>query len=89
MMQIPNDLSEEAKIVYQAFLDMKESKAAHFAYLQSIDRKYESGGAPSAAENQELEHLLSIHDKNVLAFTTAMAGVTDEEEKTRLVQLLS
>jgi hypothetical protein len=33
--------------------------------------------------------LLANHDKNVLAFKTAMAAVTDRDEKKTLVQLMS
>jgi hypothetical protein len=88
-MQTPDDLSEAAKIAYQAFVDMKQGKTAYFASLEAIENKYSSGGAPSLAENLELEKLLSIHDKNVLAFKSAMADVTDEAEKAALVQLLS
>jgi|GEM_PF-606470 len=88
-MQSVNDLSDAAKIAYQAFLDMSESKAAHFSYLQAIDTKYEAGGAPGIAENMELERLLADHDKNVLAFTTAMAAVTDADEKQSLIRLMS
>ncbi len=83
-----NDLSDAAKIAYQAFLDMSESKAAYFSCLETIDAKYESGGAPSVAENLELEGLLATHDKNVLAFTTAMTAVA-EDEKQSLVRLMS
>jgi hypothetical protein len=75
-MQSVDGLSEEAKIAYQAFLDM-------------IQTKYESGGAPSITESLELEKLLANHDKNVLAFKTAMAAVTDCDEKKSLVELMS
>ena len=88
-MQIPDGLSEQAKIAYQAFLDMKESKAAHFSCLEAIESKYKAGGAPSIAENLELEKLLAAHDKNVLAFKTAMAAVTDSDERQTLVELMS
>jgi hypothetical protein len=88
-MQSPDDLSEAAKIAYQAFLDMSNSKTAHFNCLQAIESIYESGDVPGAAKNLELEKLLADHDKNVLAFTTAMAAVTDSDEKKALVQLMS
>ncbi|MFA9420263.1 MAG: hypothetical protein ACERLB_08950 [Gammaproteobacteria bacterium] len=88
-MQSLDDLSEEAKIGYQAFIDMSNSKTAHFNCLKGIETTYESGGVPSIAENLELEKLLANHDKNVLAFTTAMAAVTDNDEKIELVQLMS
>ena len=82
-------LSEEAKIAYQAFLDMSNSKAAHFSCLEAIESVYESGGVPSITENLELEKLLANHDKNVLAFKTAMDAVTDRDEKKTLIQLIS
>lgn len=84
-----NDLSEQAKIAYQAFLDMSQSKNAHFNRLKAIETTYESGGAPGIAENLELEKLLANHDKNVLAFKTAMAAVTDKGEIETLIQLMS
>jgi len=88
-MQSVDGLSEQAKIAYQAFLDMSNSKTAHFDCLKEIDSKYESGGAPGIAENLALSKLLANHDKNVLAFKTAMAAVTDKDEKMTLVQLMS
>jgi len=88
-MQSVDDLSEEAKIAYQAFLDMGNSKVAHFGCLEVIETKYKSGGVPSIAENLELEKLLANHDKNVLAFKTAMDAITDRDEKIILLQLIS
>ena len=88
-MQSVDGLSEEAQIAYQAFLDMSASKVAHFSRLQALDTLYESGGVPSIQENLELEKLLASHDKNVLAFTTALAAVIDSDEKGALLQLMS
>ncbi len=88
-MQSVDGLSEEAQIAYQAFLDMSNSKAAHFGLLEVIETIYESGGVPSIAENLELKKLLANHDKNVLAFKTAMDAVTDSGEKITLIQLIS
>ena len=82
-------LSEEAKIAYQAFRDMSNSKSAHFYCLEAIETIYESGGVPSLAENLELKKLLANHDKNVLAFKTAMDAITDGDEKITLIQLIS
>jgi len=84
-----DDLSEDAKIAYQAFLDMSNSKAAHFTCLVAIENKYKLGGAPGIAENLELERLLAHHDKNVQAFKAAMTAVTDSDEKQALYQLFS
>ena len=88
-MQSVDDLSEEAKIAYQAFLDMSNSKTAHFNCMEAIQTVYESGGVPNITENLELEKLLANHDKNVLAFKTAMAAVTGNDEKKTLIQLMS
>ncbi len=88
-MQFLDGLSEEAKVAYQAFLDMINSKTAHFNCLEAIETIYESGGVPSLAEKLELDKLLANHDKNVLAFKTAMTAVTDSDEKQTLVQLMS
>jgi hypothetical protein len=68
---------------------MSNSKTAHFNCLEAIETIYESGGVPSIAEKMELENLLANHDKNVLAFKTAMAAVTDSDEKKSLLQLMS
>ena len=68
---------------------MSNSKAAHFGCLEVIETRYKSGGVPSIAENLELEKLLANHDKNVLAFKTAMDAVTDSDEKLILIQLIS
>ena len=84
-----DDLSEAAQTAYQAFVDMNNSKTAHFQCLQAIDDQYEKGGVPSITENLELEKLLAEHDKNVLAFKTAMAAVTDQNEREILIQLMS
>jgi transketolase len=83
------DLTVEAKIAYQAFKDMANSKQAYFVFLQDIDDKYKSGGATSIAENLQLEKLLSIHDKNVVAFNTAMAAVKDVDARNALIKVMS
>ncbi len=83
------ELSVEAKIAYQAFQDMSKSKHAYFTFLQEIEVKYKSGGAPSIDENLQLEKLLSEHDKNVVAFNTAMAAVEDIDARNALIKLMS
>ena len=87
-MQSIDDLSDEAKVAYQAFLDMSNSKTAHFTCLEAHQAIYESGEMPGLADKLELEKLLSNHDKNVLAFKTAMTAVTDDKEKLALIQLM-
>jgi hypothetical protein len=89
IMQSVDDMSEAAQIAYRAFIDMSRSKQAHFSLLETIETRYQSGGAPSLAENLELQKLLENHDRNVLAFTTALAAVTDSAERERLIELMS
>lgn len=84
-----DDLSESAKTAHRAFLDMSQSKTAHFDFLVALETKYKLGGAPGVDENRELARLLSVHDKNVQAFKAALAVVTDSEEKRLLLQLFS
>lgn len=88
-MQSVDDLSEEAQIAYRAFVDMSNSKAAHFNLLKSLDAARKAGEVPGLADNLELEKLLAAHDRNVLAFKTAMAAVTDKDEIQALVKLMS
>jgi hypothetical protein len=88
-MQNPNDMSAAAQTTYQAFLDMKASKAAHFSCLEALESKYSAGGAPSLAENLELEKLLERHDRNVMAFQAALSAVDDADEMQALVKLMS
>lgn len=84
-----DDLTTEAKIAYQAFHDMRVSKEAYFHFLQDIDIKYKAGGAASIAENLQLEKLLGLHDKNVIAFNTAMAAVEDVDARNALIKMMS
>ena len=83
------ELSEEAKIAYQAYLDMGQSKHGYFTFLQEIDIKYKNGGAPSSEETRQLEELLKAHDKNVAAFNTAMGAINDPEARIALIKLMS
>jgi len=68
---------------------MSRSKSAHFTLLEAIETARKSGLAPSLAENLELEKRLADHDRNVLAFRTAMAAVTDADEMQALIRLMS
>ncbi len=84
-----DNLTKKAKTAYQAFQDMSISKEAYFHFLQDIDIKYKQGGSASIAENLQLEKLLGVHDKNVIAFNTAMTVVEDIEERHALIKMMS
>ena len=84
-----DELSETGQMAYQAFVDMSASKAAHFSCLEAIEAVYEAGGVPSLAEKQELEKRLANHDRNVLAFRTALAALSDDAERQAVIELMS
>jgi len=84
-----DELTEEAKIAYQAFQEMGKSKHSYFTFLQEIDVKYKSGGAASIAENLQLEKLLGVHDKNVIAFNAAMTAVEGVDARNALIKMMS
>lgn len=88
-MPTPDELSEAGQIAWQAFVDMRRSKSAHFTLLKAIETARESGDPPSLTDSLELEKRLADHDRNVLAFKTAMAAVTDAAEMQALVRLMS
>lgn len=88
-MDKPEDLGESGRVAWQAFLDMRRSKDEHFSFLEALEARYQSGGAPGIAEKLELERLLAEHDRNVLAFKTAMAQVSDARERDALVRMMS
>lgn len=83
------ELTEEARVAYRAFQDMSQSKQVYFSYLQELDEKYRTGGAPGIAENLQLEKLLKQHDKNVAAFNTAMSAVEDHDARLQLIKMMS
>ena len=68
---------------------MSTSKQAYFHFLQDIDMKYKQGGSASIAENLQLEKLLGVHDKNVIAFNTAMTVVENIEARHALIKMMS
>ena len=88
-MNKPEDLGESGRVAWQAFLDMRRSKDEHFGYLEALEARYQSGGAPGIAEKLELEKRLAEHDRNVLAFKTAMSRIDDARERELLLRLMS
>ena len=88
-MDKPEDLGESGRVAWQAFLDMRRSKDDHFRYLEALEARYQSGGAPGIPEKIELEKRLAEHDKNVLAFKTAMSRIDDARERELLLRLMS
>ena len=84
-----NKLPAEVREALEAYRLMGITKTDYFAYLQELDQKYRQGGAPTIAENLQLEKLLEAHDEKVSAFNTAMQAVTETEARELLLQKLS
>lgn len=78
-----DDLPAAARPAYEAYLAMSESKQAYFNFMVELDQKYKDGGAPTIAENLQLEQLLKAHDEKVTAFNEAMQAMKDMDETTR------
>ena len=70
---------------------MLESKRVHYGFLESLEKKYETGGTRSLAEQARLETLLNAHDECVKRFAVAIRdlGASDSTARDRLVELVS
>ncbi len=84
-----SQLTDEARIAYQAFQEMRASKQTYFTFLQDIDIKYKDGGEASIDETEELAKLLASHSERVAAFNEAMSAVEDFEARDALIKLMS
>jgi hypothetical protein len=81
--QDDQDLPQAARLAWRAYLAMRETKQAYFEFLQELDVKYRTGGAPTFAENLKLEELLTAHDSKVAAFSEAMRAMKDVDQSER------
>lgn len=89
MMDPENDLPAEVRAALEAYHQMGQSKQTYFSLLQELDEKYRDGGAPSIAENLQLEKFLKVHDENVSAFNEAMQAVTEPAARELLLAKLT
>lgn len=71
----------EARLAWDAYLAMEQSKQAHFNALQSLEVKYQEGGRHTLAETANLAGLLAEHDERVQTFRR----LTKELQTTDLV----
>ncbi len=85
------EVPDAARDAWQAYCDMLSSKDAYFGHLESLHRKYESGGRRTLAETAYLEQLLATHDGCVKHFAGAMRelGGRDREAHARLVSAIA
>lgn len=84
-----SQLTEEARMAYQAFQEMRDSKQTYFTLLQDIDIKYKDGGEANDDETEELSKLLATHSEKVASFNEAMSAVEDFEARDALIKLMS
>ena len=82
-------LPEEAQKAWDAYQEMGTSKETYFGFLQALDKKYKEKGAPTIAENLQLENLLKAHDANVAAFNEAMQSIKDKNSRKLLLKKLT
>ena len=86
----PDKLPATAHEAWQAYLAMRDSKAAYFTLLTAIDQRSRGGGEPTTiAESLLLEKLLGAHSMSVQRFGTAMAAVTDPAAREALIRAIS
>ena len=67
----PRDLPESAAAAWLAYVNMQDSKTAHFEYLESLESKYAHGGRRTLAEEAHLAGLLETHHDCVQTFSVA------------------
>lgn len=82
--QYPDDLPQQARPAYDAYIAMSETKQAYFSFMVELDQKEKSGEQITLAENLKLEQLLKDHDEKVTAFNEAMQAMKDMDEASRM-----
>ena len=85
------EIPPAATEAWQCYVAMTDSKAAHFEYLESLEVKYQHGGARTLAETARLENLLAEHNDCVQAFVAAQRSLAtrDTVAHQQFVQFLS
>jgi hypothetical protein len=76
-------LPSSARPAWEAYTQMVASKAAHFDFLTTLDRKYQHGGRRSLAEIARLDTLLTAHTAAVRRFRESVAALTAEDRAAR------
>ncbi len=84
------DLPAVALPAWQAYRRMLDTKAAHFAALESQQQEAQQGQKPRLAQQALLTRLLEEHSAAVRGFKTALLelGQTDGAARDQLIALL-
>lgn len=77
------DLPQAALPAWAAYQRMVASKAEHFDFLTSLDRKYQHGGRRTLAEIARLETLLSAHTVAVRQFRERVSALAAADRAAR------
>jgi hypothetical protein len=83
-------LPQAARAAWDAYVAMHDSKQAHFGYLEGLERKDETGGRRTLAEELRLHDLLAAHDRCVREFSSLINGLRmrDREAHAALLRQL-
>ncbi len=70
---------------------MRDTKHAHYGFLERLEFKYEHGGTRTLAEHARLGALLAAHDRCVTDFAAAVKalGATDVKAHDALIRLMT
>ena len=79
-------LSTSAKLAWDCYLKMSETKQTYYNFMQSLETKYKESGAPSNAENQQLQHMLQAHSARVDQFNQAMQAISSPQDRALLIE---
>jgi len=87
----PNELPDIAHPAWLAYLAMRNSKQAHFGFLETLDQKVQQGGVRTLAERARLDTLLAEHDRCVAEFAPEIKalGAQDADARNTLLRLMT
>lgn len=87
----PANLPEDAVPAWRCYEAMNASKQAHFAFLETLELKYQNGGSRTLAEAAHQEGLLAEHNACVKAFVAAQKSLasSNAEAHKRFIALLA
>lgn len=83
------ELSANAKIAWDCYLNMSTTKQTYYGFMQSLENKYKESGSPSHEENQKLQDMLHAHSERVDQFNQAMQAISSPEDKALLLDKMS
>ena len=88
---MPEGLPALAHATWRAYLAMRDSKQAHFDFLETLEQKYQHGGIRTLAEKARLDTLLADHNRTVAEFAGEIKslGASDLAARDKLLGLMT